>query len=164
MRTVTHRRIAMAIRIASKVGVLFHCCFICCCPGGHWGNTEQVVARWRRPEASGIAQDMLHWVMHFLLHRHTAMAIEMAGRQGALFPTIDLCLNINVAKELCNGSLKLKTSYTNVHYYVYCYFVPYWPPPSDGDGCRFGHRCCRRTSPIREHTELNRNQLISTLI
>jgi hypothetical protein len=28
---------------------------------------------------------MLHWAMHFVLHWRTAMAIEMAGGQGALF-------------------------------------------------------------------------------
>jgi hypothetical protein len=44
-------------------------------------------------------------------------------------PTIvDLCLNINIAKESCYGSFKLKMSY-NVYYYVYCYIILYWPPP-----------------------------------
>jgi hypothetical protein len=56
------------------------------------------------------------------------MAIEMAGGQGALFPTVDLCLNINVAKEQCIVSLKLKTSHNYVHYYVYYCFVLYWLP------------------------------------
>jgi hypothetical protein len=70
-----------------------------------------------------IALGMLHWGIGFVLHRRTAMAIKMASRQGVLFPIVDLFLNINVAKNQF-GSLKLKTSYTNVHYYVYCYFVP----------------------------------------
>jgi hypothetical protein len=82
MRAVTYRHIAMAIKTASKVDVLFHCCFVCCCPGGCWGNTEQVFAQWRHPVASGIALDMLHWAMRFVLHRRMAMAIKMAGRQG----------------------------------------------------------------------------------
>jgi hypothetical protein len=72
---------------------------------------------------------MLHWMMHFVLHQCIAMAIKMASGQGVLSPIVDLCLNINLAKEPCYGSLKLKTTYTHVHYYVYCYFVPYWPPP-----------------------------------
>ena len=65
--------------------------------GGHWGDTERVVARWQRPVASGVALGMLHWAMRFVLHRRTAMAIEMAGRQGALFSIVDFCFNINVA-------------------------------------------------------------------
>ncbi len=112
------------------VGVFFHCFFVCCCPGSRQGNTEQVATRWWHPRASNIALDMLHWEMHFVLHRRITTAIKLAGRQGALFPIIHLCLNINaVAKQPCYSLLKLKTSYTNVHYYVYCYFVPYWLPP-----------------------------------
>jgi hypothetical protein len=41
MHTVLYRRIAMAIETASKVGVLFDCCFVDYCPGGRRGNTEQ---------------------------------------------------------------------------------------------------------------------------
>jgi hypothetical protein len=55
MRAVTYRHIAMAIKTASKVGVFLHHCFICCCPGSRWGNTEQVVTQWQHPVASGIA-------------------------------------------------------------------------------------------------------------
>jgi hypothetical protein len=40
MHAVSYRRIAMAIKTASKVGVLFDCCFLDCCPGGCWGNKE----------------------------------------------------------------------------------------------------------------------------
>jgi hypothetical protein len=69
----------MAIKTASKVGVFLHPCFVCCCPGSRWGNTEQVVAQCWHPVASDIALDMLHWVMHFTLHRHTAMAIKTAA-------------------------------------------------------------------------------------
>ncbi len=89
MHTVTHGSIAVAIRMASKVGVFFHPCFVCCCPGGCWGNTEQAVARWQRPEAFGIALNMLHWATCFVLHQHTVMAIKIAGRLGALFPIVD---------------------------------------------------------------------------
>ncbi len=79
---VTYRRIAMAIKTASKVGAFLHPCFFCCCPGGRWGNTEQVVAQCWYPVASDIALDMLHWVMHFTSHRRTAMAIKTAGGWG----------------------------------------------------------------------------------
>ena len=79
MLAVTYRRITMAIKTASKVSVFFHCCFACCYHGGHWGNTEQVVARCRRPVASRVALDMPHWAMPSVLLRRTAVAIKTAG-------------------------------------------------------------------------------------
>ena len=60
MCAVLYCRIAMAIKTASKVGELFDFCFVDCCPGGCWGNMEQVVARCRHPVASGVALDMPH--------------------------------------------------------------------------------------------------------
>ncbi len=44
MRTVMYRGIAMAIKTASKAGVFVDCCLFVCCPGGHQGDTKQVVA------------------------------------------------------------------------------------------------------------------------
>jgi hypothetical protein len=44
MCVVTCRRIAMAIKTASFLHVFVDCCLFACCPGGRWGNTEQVVA------------------------------------------------------------------------------------------------------------------------
>ncbi len=82
MCAVLYRRTAAAIKMASLLGTFFHRCFVCCCPGGCWGNTEQVVAQWRHPVASRVALDMLHWAMSFLLHRQTAMAIELANNRG----------------------------------------------------------------------------------
>ncbi len=82
MSAVTYRHIAMAIETASFVGVFVDCCLFACCPGGRWGDTEWVLARCRRPVASGVALDMLHWVMCFVLHQRTAMAIEMADGGG----------------------------------------------------------------------------------
>ncbi len=57
-----------------------HC--VDCRPGGRRGDMEQEVARWRRPVASDEALVMLHWAMHFISHRRTAMAIEMAHGGG----------------------------------------------------------------------------------
>ena len=54
-----------------------------CCLGGRRGNTEGVVVQWRRSVASGEALVMLHWVMCFVSHRCTAMAIKMARDRGA---------------------------------------------------------------------------------
>ncbi len=45
MHAVMYRRIAMAIKMASFVGVFVDCCLFACCPGSRWGNTEQVVAQ-----------------------------------------------------------------------------------------------------------------------
>ncbi len=80
MHAVTYQHIAMAIKMTSFVGVFVYCCLFACCPGSCWGNTEQVVARCQRPVASRVALDMLHWVMCFISHRRTAVAIETAGR------------------------------------------------------------------------------------
>jgi hypothetical protein len=79
MRAATYQRIAMAIKMASFAGVFIDCCLYACCPGGRWGNTEQVVAQCRRPVASRVALDMPHWAMPSVLLRCTAMAIETAG-------------------------------------------------------------------------------------
>ena len=54
-----------------------------CRPGGRRGDTERVVARWRRSVASGEALVMLHQAMRSVSHRRTAMAIEMARDGGA---------------------------------------------------------------------------------
>jgi hypothetical protein len=80
MRAVTYRHITMAIEKAGFVGVFVDCCLFACCPGGHWGNTEQVVARWRHQVAAGVALDMPHRAMPSVLLWHTAMAIETASR------------------------------------------------------------------------------------
>jgi hypothetical protein len=60
MHAVTYQRIAMAIKMVSLFSTFF---LVCCCPGGCWGDTEHVVARWRRPVASGEALDKLHWAV-----------------------------------------------------------------------------------------------------
>ncbi len=83
MHVVMYWRIAMAIKTASFAGVFVNCCLYACCPGGCWGNTEQVVARRWRPVASRVALDMPHWAMLSVLLRHTAVVIETAGGWGA---------------------------------------------------------------------------------
>jgi hypothetical protein len=79
MRAVAYRCIVMASEMASFAGVFVDCCLYACCPGGRWGNTEQVVTRCRCPVASGVALDMPHWVMPSVSLRHTAVAIKMAS-------------------------------------------------------------------------------------
>jgi hypothetical protein len=79
MCAVTYRRIAMAIKTATFLGVFVDCCLFACCPGGCWGNTYQVVAQWQHPVASGVALDVPHRAMPSVLLRRTAVAIETAG-------------------------------------------------------------------------------------
>ena len=59
-------------------GYILHLCFVCCFPDGHRGNTEQVVAQWQQPVASGIALDMLHQTMPHVSLQRLRVAIEMA--------------------------------------------------------------------------------------
>jgi hypothetical protein len=91
MCTVTHRRIAMAIKTASFLGVFVDCCLFACCPGGRWGDTERVLARCRRPVASGVALDMPHRAMPSVSLRRTTMAIQMAGGRGAFVRHCQFC-------------------------------------------------------------------------
>ena len=67
-------------------GYILHHRFVDCRHGGHWGDTERVVARWQRPVASGGALDMLHWVMPRALLQHLCMTIEMACEGGTFAP------------------------------------------------------------------------------
>jgi hypothetical protein len=83
MCVVTYRHIATAIKTASKVGVCLHCYFVCCCPCSHWGDTEQLVAQWRRPVTSKVALDMPHQAMPSVLPQRTTVAIKMANNGGA---------------------------------------------------------------------------------
>jgi hypothetical protein len=79
MRAVTYRHIAMAIKMASFIDVFVDCCLFACCPGGCWGDTEQIVVQCWHPVALGVALDMLHWAMRFVLPWRMAMAIVMAS-------------------------------------------------------------------------------------
>jgi hypothetical protein len=65
-------------------GYISHYRCVDCRPGCRRGDTERVVARWRRPVASGKALVMLHRAMRSVSHWRTAMTIEMA-RDGGTF-------------------------------------------------------------------------------
>jgi hypothetical protein len=67
----------MAIKMASKGGGhVAHRC-VHCGPGGRWGDTERVVARWRSLVAFMKALDLLNREMRSVFHRRIAMSIEM---------------------------------------------------------------------------------------
>jgi hypothetical protein len=84
MCAVTYRRIAMAIKMAIFARVFVDCCLYACCLGGRWGNTEQVVNQCRRPVASVVALDTLHWAMPSVLLRRIRKAFKI-GRNGGAF-------------------------------------------------------------------------------
>jgi hypothetical protein len=108
MCAVLYRRIAMDIDSATFLGAFVDCCLFACCPGGRWGNTEQVVTQCRRPVASGVALHIPHWAMPSVLLRRTTMAIETAGGQGAFVRHCRLvCINIQSYKTML-WSIKTK--------------------------------------------------------
>jgi hypothetical protein len=80
-------------------GYMLHYCCIDCHPGGGRGDTEQVVARWRRSVASGEAPVMLHLAMRSILHRRTAMANEMAQRRYICLPPLPISTALIIAKD-----------------------------------------------------------------
>jgi hypothetical protein len=84
MHAVFYCRIATAIEMASKGGGghVAYCC-VDCVPGGRRGDMERVVARWWSLVAFIKALDLLNREMRSVLHRRTAMAIEMASDGGA---------------------------------------------------------------------------------
>ncbi len=95
MCAVTYRCIAMAIKMAIFKGVFVDCCLYSCCPGGCWGNMEQVVIQNWCPVASGVALDMPHRAMLSVLPGRTAVAIKMANNGGHSFIIIDFVINHN---------------------------------------------------------------------
>jgi hypothetical protein len=112
MCAVPYRRIAMAIYSATFLGAFVDCCLLACCPGGCWGNTEQVVTRCWHPVASGVALDIPHWAMPSVSLWRTAMAIEIAGGQGAFVHHLCLvCINIHSYKTML-WSIKTKNKLT----------------------------------------------------
>jgi hypothetical protein len=82
MRAVLYRRTVAAMNTATFLGVFVDCCLFACCPGGRWGDMEQVVARWWLPGASSVALDLLHQAMPHSLLQRIRMAIKMACEGG----------------------------------------------------------------------------------
>jgi hypothetical protein len=83
MCSVLYRRTTAAINMATILGVFVDCCLFACCSGGCWGNTEQVVTRWRRPVASEVALDMPHRAMPSVSLQRIHKAFEMGHNGGA---------------------------------------------------------------------------------
>jgi hypothetical protein len=58
MHAVAYRRIAMAIGMASKVGVFLFMIIFACDPGSCQGNTQRILAQWQL--SSGFYQSPEH--------------------------------------------------------------------------------------------------------
>ncbi len=72
-------------------------------------------------------------MMRSVLHCVLPWLSKWPGEEELCFPSLNFCLNINVAKEPYYGPLKLKRSQNFILYYVYCWFVSYWTPPATMD-------------------------------
>jgi len=70
-------------RSGQQRGHILHRRFVFCLPGCRRGDTERVVARWRRLVAFMKVLDLLHQAMLAVFHYRTAMAMEMASDGGA---------------------------------------------------------------------------------
>jgi hypothetical protein len=84
MCVITYRCINMAIKMAIFACVFVDCCLYACCPGGCWGDTEQVVAQCQHPVAYVVALDTLHWAMLSVSLRSIRKAFKI-GRDGGAF-------------------------------------------------------------------------------
>jgi hypothetical protein len=83
MHVVWYQRTATAIKMVSEVDsfCIFFLFAVALAASG--GDTEQVVAQWWHLVSFMKALDLLHWVMNVVLHRRTAIAIEMVCGRGA---------------------------------------------------------------------------------
>jgi hypothetical protein len=163
MHTVWYRHTAVAIKTASFLGVFVDCCLFACCPGGRWGNMERVVAQCQHPVASGVALDMPHWAMPSVLLRHTTMAIETTGKQGALVHHCRLVCIIIHSYNTMLWSIKNKDQLT-LCLLLCLELVRILQAAANDNGCRFGQHCCWRTGSNSIKHKVDKNILISTLI
>jgi hypothetical protein len=107
MCEVVYRHITMAIKMASREGVFFHCHLFACCLGGRRGDAEQVLDRWQRPGASSAALDLLYWAMPRVLLQRVRM-IKMACDGGTYICCHQLFLfAVNIDERPCYSEFKL---------------------------------------------------------
>jgi hypothetical protein len=99
----------MVIDSATFLGAFVDCFLVSCCPGGRWGNTEQIVAQRWHPVASGVALNIPHWAMPSV---RTAVAIKTAGGRDTFVCHHRLvCINIHSYKTML-WSIKTKNELT----------------------------------------------------
>jgi hypothetical protein len=83
MHAVAYRRIAMAIRVASKVGVFFIVLVLYVTPVAAGAIHSGYSPNGKYPVASTKALNLLYWAMHSALPRRIRRAIEAASKGGA---------------------------------------------------------------------------------
>jgi hypothetical protein len=133
MHVVLYRRTTTAIKVARFVGVFVDCCLIACCPGGHWGDTERVVAQCQCLVASRVALDMLHWAMRFVLHQRTTMAIKWPTAVERVYTIVNFVINNNRSQRPCYGPLKLKLRHSDIYNNVISLLLCCGHPPTTMD-------------------------------
>ncbi len=133
MRAVLYRCNATAIKMASLFGTFFCRCFICCCPGGCWGNTEQVVAQWWRPVASIVALDMLHWRCASYRTGGLPWPSKWPMTEEHVDAIVNFVIDNNCSQRPCYGPLKLKLRHSNIYYNVISLLLCFGHPPTRMD-------------------------------
>jgi hypothetical protein len=83
MRAVAYWRIAMAIGMASKVGVFFMVVVLYVTPAAAGAIHSGYLPNGKYPVDSTKALNLLHWAMHSALPRRIRRAIETASKGGA---------------------------------------------------------------------------------
>ncbi len=83
MRAVAYQCIAMAIGMASKVGVFFIVVVLYVTPAAAGAIHSGYLLNGKYPVASTKALNLLHWAMHLALPWRIRRAIEMASEGGA---------------------------------------------------------------------------------
>jgi hypothetical protein len=83
MRTVAYWRIAMAIGMASKVGVFFIVVVLYVTLVAAGAIHSGYLPNGKYPVASTKALNLLHWAMHLALPRRICRAIKTASKGGA---------------------------------------------------------------------------------
>ncbi len=113
---------------------ILHCCFVFCRPGGHRGNTEQVVARWRclsrgfyespGPPPSGDARGITPCtITPPWLSKWPATEVHSFGVAASFIWS-------NIAKRPCYGQFNLMPSdYINLIGFI-SLCVSYWRTPT----------------------------------
>jgi hypothetical protein len=133
MCAVTYRRIAMAIKTASFLGVFVDCCLFACRPGGRWGDTKQVVARcrcpvfWSSPGHAASGDAVCIAPAHRCGHRNGRRTRCICLSSSILF------INNNHSQRPCYGPLKLKLRHSDIYYNVISLLLCFGHPPMTMD-------------------------------
>ncbi len=83
MRAVAYRHIAMAIGMASKVGLFFIVVVLYVTPAAAGAIHSRYLPNGKYPAASTKALNLLHWAMHSAFPWHIRRAIKTASKGGA---------------------------------------------------------------------------------